>query len=165
MSARGRNIFSTPTGVWLTNYLPRYSSNSQLRLTLFQFLFCTLLVCPLSGGLIPKQICSHLTNLDLFTALGDSISPEMPPDMLEGVMSGIAHATMDLDRTVGGLGTQTVRIVIAHADLMAQLLLDGDPRGLAGRLGLAVTWSISTAVRRIRSRSISCWVASSTNGH
>ena len=97
--------------------------NSQLGLTLLQLLF--------SRSLIPKQIRGDLPNLHLLTALGNAIPPKMPPDVLEGIMPRISHATMHLDRAVRGLRAQAVGVVIAHADLVAQLLLDRHPRRVA----------------------------------
>ena len=63
---------------------------------------------------------------------------------------------MDLHGAVGGLAAQAVCPVVAHRDLVGERVLDLLP---------AVSWSISHAVLRISSRSISACVASSTSGH
>lgn len=117
------------------NNLPKFSQYLQFRLTLLQFFLRTFLVTLLPSGLVPKQVCSNFPNLDLFTPFCNSISPEMPPDVLERVVSRIAYTAVYLDGTVCRLGAQTVGIVIAHTDLMAQLLLNSDPGRLARRLG------------------------------
>lgn len=44
----------------------------------------------------PKQIGGHLAHLDLLSTLSDAVASKMAIDMLKGIMSRVAVATMDL---------------------------------------------------------------------
>lgn len=47
----------------------------------------------------PKQIGSHLAHLDLLSTLSNTVASKMAIDMLKGIMSRVAIATMDLCRS------------------------------------------------------------------
>ena len=47
----------------------------------------------------------------------------MPPYMLELAMSAVAPSTVDLDRAICRFGAQSVGPIIAHADLVTELVL------------------------------------------
>src|SRR5580704_3756900 len=63
-------------------------------------------------------------HLYLLRAFGNSIAPVMPIDVLEGLVTRIAHAPVDLHRAIGGLTDQSVRAIVAHRNLVRQLLCD-----------------------------------------
>ena len=78
----------------------------------------TLTLIPLTRRLITKQIRRDLPHLHLLTPLRNSISPKMPPDMLERIMPAIPIPAMHLNRPVRCLTAQSVGVVVAHSDLM-----------------------------------------------
>ena len=47
----------------------------------------------------PKQIGSHLAHLDLLSTLSDAVASKMAIDMLKGIVSRVAIATMNLRRS------------------------------------------------------------------
>ena len=50
----------------------------------------------------------------------------VPPDMLKLAMSTVSPSTMNLDRTIGRFGAQSVGPIVAHADFITEFRLDFD---------------------------------------
>lgn len=77
---------------------------------------------------IPKEIPGYLSHLDLFTSFSYAVSPEMSPDVFKRLMPAVAIAAVHLDGVVGCLRGESVRVIIAHANLVAHVLFNGYPR-------------------------------------
>src|SRR5579883_2378222 len=66
-----------------------------------------------------EEMARHLADLDLLGAFGDAIAAVMAIDMLEGLVPGITHAAMDLDREIGRLAGEAIAAVIRHRNPIA----------------------------------------------
>src|ERR1700684_1299731 len=73
---------------------------------------------------IAEQKSGDLALLDFLAAFGDAVAAVMPVDVLERLVTRIAHAAMHLHGTGGGLAAQTGRPEIAHRNPVRQGMLD-----------------------------------------
>src|ERR1700726_4058698 len=63
---------------------------------------------------IAEQKSRDLALLDFLAAFGDAVAAVMPVDVLERLVTRIAHAAMHLHGAVGGFAAQTVGPEITH---------------------------------------------------
>src|SRR6185437_5421837 len=73
---------------------------------------------------IAEQPAGNFPHLDFLAAFGDAIAAMMAIDMFERFVARIADAAMDLHRAVGSFAAQAVCPVIAHRNLVGELLFD-----------------------------------------
>src|SRR6202045_3470154 len=73
---------------------------------------------------IAEQESGDLALLDFLAAFGDAVAAVMPVDVLERLVTRVAHAAMHLHGAVGGFAAQTVGPEITHRDLVRHGVLD-----------------------------------------
>src|SRR5438552_3014177 len=72
---------------------------------------------PVPAAKTEHHLCDA-PHLYLLRAFGNSIAPMMPVDVLERLVAGIAKATVNLHRAIGGLAYQPVRAIVAHRNFI-----------------------------------------------